>query len=555
MSRTLLARFKRGAGAVLWRAAPALPAVVGVAVLAAYAGQLGLGRWQSDEFTLLINQRDWGRRILPPRLAYAPRPFSEGVLFLYGEAVLALGRPLVVPFLGALWAGVFGAAVLAARSALPPSRLRWATALGLVAALFAFVLATNRVTELFYWPVAAAAYLPVAGAGVVLLFLLSGRPDGWRRLGCGLALLVAAASSEMGAALALGFAAAAAVEAATRPGVPFRLAAVRDGAWWAVPGLAGLAVMGMLLVERVGLVELGSDTQPYTGDAAGSVGMAVRQLAIDLVGGDGAGGDPWAMLGALGTKLLFALGFALVLRRADPCGTAPGRMHAVLAAAFGTAAFFSAAAAYYHYGTLCCERQAVTRHWLADLLAIMAMGWVLARVEGVQAGGVWAAGARHAWVRGAWPPALLALSLFPVLFRIDGLRQGYDSQRLAIDARARTWRSGQQAGTNGMEFYLPPDMDSMLVRGTSLPIRSFHVGPGTPALVSETGRFFGKAIVTVCQPWQNERSWLIHGQFIPACPPRDGPPDVVIPPSPTASPGSNAAGASTAAGGVAPGAP
>ena len=82
---------------------PVLPATAALLCLAAYAGQLGLGRWQSDEFTLFLNQRSWGGHILLPRLTYAPRPFSEGVLFLYGEAVLRLGSPLVVPFLAVLW--------------------------------------------------------------------------------------------------------------------------------------------------------------------------------------------------------------------------------------------------------------------------------------------------------------------------------------------------------------------------------------------------------------------------------------------------------------------
>ena len=80
-----------------------------------------------------------------------------------------------------------------------------------------------------------------------------------------------------------------------------------------------------------------------------------------------------------------------------------------------------------------------------------------------------------------------------------------------------------------MEFYLPPDNARMLVRGTSLPLASFRVESGTPGLATEMGRFFGKAVVTTCQPWQDDKSWLIHGEFIPACPPRDGPPDVTIP--------------------------
>ena len=496
-----------------WRAVPAsaLPALVALLCIGAHAGLLGLGRWQSDELTLLINQRNWGWEVLPHRLSYAPRPFSEGLLFLYGEAVLAAGRPLIVPFLGTLWAGTFGMAWLAARGALPPSRLRTSSALALAAAPFAFVLATNDVTEMFYWPAAAAAYLPTAGAATVLLFALSRPLDRWRRLACGAALLVAAGSSEMGAALAVSFAGAAALAS----GLGGRLRpAVRGGAWWAVPGLAGVAVLALVASRRAGLVELGSDAQPYTGQAAAAIGLGLRQLALDLAGEAGAA-TPLAALGALTAKLLFALGFALAWRQADPAGAEAGRWQAALAASLAGASFFSAATAYYHYGTLCCERQATARSWMMNLAVILAAGWAAARWK--------LTASRATWL----PAAMLAASLSPVLLRLDGLRTDYGNQRLAADAIARTWRSGRSPG-DAMEFYLPPDGPGTLVRGTGLPLSTFQVaGPGVPVLVTEMGRFFGKSLVATCQPWQNERAWIIRGEFIPACPPNDGPPQVV----------------------------
>ncbi|MBC7799209.1 MAG: hypothetical protein H7Z10_01185, partial [Gemmatimonadaceae bacterium] len=493
----------------LWRTCrtPALPAAAAMLCVAAYAGQLGLGRWQSDELTLFANQRDWGWAVLLTRLIYAPRPFSEGILFLYGEAVLALGRPLIVPFLAVLWAGAYGAAVLAARGAMG----RTDAALALVTALFAFVLATNDVTEMFYWPMAAAAYLPTAAAATVLLFLLSRPLDRGRRAWCGVALLVAACSSEMGAALAIGFAGAVLVSARPWAG---GLAAFRDGIWWLLPGLAGTAVLAVIWLLRADIVELGADTQPYTGQFITAIGLAFLQLPRDLLGGAGAA-TPGAMLGAVAAKLLFALGFGLVWRQADPVGATPGRWDAVLAAALVASALFSVAAAYYHYGFLCCERQATTRFWLMDLLAIIAMAWVVARwrVE------------RPRWLA----PAILTIALFPVLLRSGGLYTGYDNQRLATEAVARTWRSGQGSG-GSMEFYLPPDNDALLVRGTSQPIGAFQAGaPDVPVMVTEVARFFGKSVVVTCHPWQNEKSWLIRGQFIPACPPHGGPPDEVIP--------------------------
>jgi hypothetical protein len=82
-----------------------------------------------------------------------------------------------------------------------------------------------------------------------------------------------------------------------------------------------------------------------------------------------------------------------------------------------------------------------------------------------------------------------------------------------------------------MQFYMPPDSDAMLIHGTSLPVKTFNLQTdalGSNDLVNGIGSFFDKTVITVCQPWQTHQSFLIDGTFIPACPPHDGPPDVVF---------------------------
>lgn len=502
---------------------PVLPAAAGVLCVAAFAGQLGLGRWQADELELFSQQRDWGLRVLESRLLYSPRPFSEGLLFLYGKAVLAFSQPFIIPFLAVIWVAVLGTGMLAARSALPPSRNRTSAAVGLVTVLFAFVLSTSSITETFYWPMAAAAYLPVFASAVVLTFLL-GRPlDAARRRWCGAALLVAAMSCEIGAAMAIGFSCASAVEAMSRPrpaGRPRRLATMaREGWWWLVPGLCGIAVLVVIASLRLNVVELGAKAHPFEGSAASLVWTTLLRIARDLAGAGDTGG-------ALAARLLLAVGFAAVWRQAGSGADKPGRWHAVLAASLVFAACFSVAASYYHYNELCCERQSTMRLWMNDLLFVLAASRMLA----------WLGSTRPDWrvLRSAgWlPPLLLALSLFPILSRLDGLRQDYDMTGLAAEGRAKTWRAGQRAGTDRMEFYLPPDGSGMLIRGTSQPIGTFERGEGTPEMVAAVGRFFGKAVVTTCQPWQISQSLLVNGQFIPACPPHEGPPDVTYPSPP-----------------------
>ncbi len=504
-------------------ASPALPAAVAVVCIAAYAGQLGLARWQTDEYTLFANQRTGGWSTFASRLGYAPRPFSEGLLWLYGAAVNGSGHPLVVPFLILLWAGVMAAAGLAAWTALPRSSSRLLAACALATVPFAFVLATSEVTEVFYWPMAAAAYLPVAGAAMVLLILLSRPVDALARGGCCIALLVAAGSSEVGAALAVGFAVAALAEAATRPAGQRGAGLLRDGAWWQVPGLLGICVLLAIVRSRANVVELGADTQPYTGRLLPSLGLTAWQFALDLVGADG-DRTPAAVLGALAAKLALAAGLAGQWRGAAGVRAALGRQRAVLAMSLAAASAFSILAAYYHYGALCCERQATTRYWMLDLLLVVGAGWLLAR---------WPAAGRWLDCRPWLAPVLLSLSLLPVLGRVEGLRQGYDVLTLSQKGGARTWRSGTQAGIREMEFYLPPERPDMLVRGTFQPVGTYPAGPSagpeTPEMIRELGRFFGKQVVHVCQPWQEAKSRLLYGQFIPACPPHDGPPDFIYP--------------------------
>ncbi len=495
---------------------PLLPGVAALLCLAAYAGQLGLGHWQLDEYVLFNKLQTSGWQALLPRLAVSPYPFSELLLFLYGAAVLGSGNPLVVPFLAALWVGVLGCAVLAAVHALPPSRHRLATGATLVMGLFAFVLATNDITEVFYWPVAAAAYLPTAGSAVLLLFLLAGPLDARRRLGCGTALLVAAASSEMGAVLATGFGAAAALAGALggRAGLGKTF---REGAWWAVPALFGMAILGMLPMAHTLDAEPGAEAGLFAGHLATSLEIGLRQLLLDVVTVDWGGRAAPAALAAISAKLLFALGFAMLWQRDGSLELGTSRWQAVLAAALGGAALFSIVAAYDRYGTLCCERQATTRAWFIDLCLILLMAWTLAR---------WRRWRRVTWVA----PILLAISLWPMLFDLRGLSQDYANYGWAIDARARTWRSASQAGTDQMEFYMPPDEAGQLIHGDGKPIGTFRVAAEAPQGIKAIGQFFHKNTVTTCQPWQKSESWLINGHFVPSCPPHDGPPDRVWPP-------------------------
>ncbi|WP_419730042.1 acyltransferase family protein [Lichenicola sp.] len=500
---------------------PVLPLAIGVLILLVYGGQLQMGRWQTDEYRLLVNQRLWGWHILPTRLSYSPRPFSEALLFGYDWVVLHLRSPLIAPFLGALWLATLGAASWALFFALPRGRWRIVVSLVLPVMLFVFVLVTNEVTEFFFWPVAAAAYMPTALTPLLLLFLLSGPPGTTRDVACCLALLAGALSSEMGAAFAVAFAAAAAVEAVSRP-VPRGPGVVRTLVarclWWLLPGLAGLGVAVQLVRGRVHLVEYGSAARSLTGHPVASAIAASQQMLRDLVGAAGLeGGVTW--LPALLLKLVFAVSLATVWRWASPGGIRLGRFAPVLACAILGSAFFSLYGAFLHYGLLCCERQSTTRFWMFDVLAVIVV--LVALPRGLP-GPRWLA------------PALLSASLAPMLWRIGGLRADYDNLHFATEARMKTWVSAAKPGDGPMQLYLPPDGVGLLIRGTSEPVGRVRIGHDAPEMVEAAGQFFRRQVVDVCQPWQSEQSWLYYGRFIPACPPHGGPPDRIYPtPDPT----------------------
>ncbi len=498
----------------------AMAGLAAAMIVGAYAGLIPMGRWQVDEYRLFTLIRLWGVGDLPARLLYSPRPFSELLLFLYGEAVLHLNRPLVTSFLAVVWVGLIASTALAAFVALPRSAWRVPLAVAFTFALVAAALTGADATEAFYWPVAAAAYVPTLTAGLCLFFLVACPVSRRRRVMSGIALAVAACSSEVGAAFALCFALTMAAERLlavlrrrARPA-----AALAGSAWWMIPGVLGALVFVAFfqLRSRYGVDAPGAGDARYGTQIADSLLDGIRDLMAELVAGSGPPhGRP--LIAAITARALFVLGFAWSWRLASPARACLDRDRAALAAALLGAAFFSIAAAYQHYGQLCCERQqSVRQSFLTlDLLLLVLAALAIRRPA--------SALSRRSTV--AAPLILTAGILLPLLWRFEGLSNSYALFHWGIAARARTWASGLRSDTRGMVLYLPPDhllpdgRQGLAVHGTSDPYRTYGNWPDAPNLVQDVGRFFGKRSVAVCQPWQTDRSWVIDGRFIPACVP------------------------------------
>lgn len=485
-------------------------------LLLVYAAQTGLGHWQVDEFRYFADHEILGWRAYFERFEVSPRPLSELLIYAYGAMVLAFQRSFVSAALLTIWTASLLATAITAYATARPVRGRLAAAATLALAPMLFTLQTNPVTEMFYWPIATVAYLPMVSAVTALMLLLADEPrTASRRAWCGLALAVAVLSHEIGAAVAIGFAIGAAALDIPRSR-PQRLPTL----WWLLPALAGIGVMLGLVLFRSHYVDLGSNTKPFTGRLIPSAAVALRQMLIDVVT---TGSLPHDMVGALAAllqKTAFATGFAAVWLRFG--SVHPNRWHATLSVGIAASVYFSLLGAYYHYGELCCERQASARQWLIELAFILAATAILGRWPGRR--GV--LGGRAAW----FGPLLLVASLLPVIAQIPAMRADFEQLPMAGAARFKTWQSGLAPGPR-MQLYMPPDNPGMLIHGTSTTVGTFDLTtlPFDPAEIAiAAGRFFGKSTVDACQAWQTQNSFLIDGVFIPACPPHDGPPDQVF---------------------------
>ena len=485
------------------------------AIGGAYAGLIPSGRWQVDEYRLFTMLRELGLDVMPGRLLFSPRPFSELLILLYGEAVLHLDRPLVTLFLAVVWTSLVASTGLAAFAALPRSSWRPSLALAFALALIATVLTGTNVTEAFYWPIAAAAYIPTLAAALCLFFMAGSPMNRRRRIASGLALTVAACSSEVGAAFALCFALTMAAEKLLRVlrqtgPVPTRT----SSAWWLIPGVIGLLVLLIIFYIRHNVTGPGATNAHYTGRYVASVLAAVRELPIELiVGGDSRSG--WPVVASICASILFTVGFAASWRLVAPDAARLDAERVALWLALLGAAFFSIAAAYQHYGQLCCERQQSVRQGFLTLSLVVLIAPALARLPL----------ANMLAHRVPTIPVMMLIAglMLPLFWRYEGLSGNYAFYYWSVEARTRTWASGLQSDTAGMIFYLPPDGPALAVKGTGLPLQTYTDGPDEPALARDVAHFFGKRRVTVCQPWQIERSLIVGGRVIPAC---------VMPPDP-----------------------
>jgi hypothetical protein len=419
--------------------------VLATCIISAHAVLVFGGYWNSDEYFHFSRYRDQGLSYLGFRLLHdSPRPLSEIILYLYGLVVEALGAPLIAPFLAILWGTLIGTTIVAAFQASFANPLVRVT-LGL--SLLATFLLGHGISEMFYWPMAAAAYLPALACVVVATFQVidgaTATPRG--RFICGAGICLAALSVESGMFIAFGFAVAMAVLSvpALLPGGGGR--SERAFIWWLIPLLISGAVLACALQFRVGLaaVEIGQDAA-YFHQFIPDVGRTLALLPSELAFGDAQGRELPVRAAILLIKVLVFLGFCGILHAA-PLRPLPWRHVLALAVGLCASIALTVLASLYQYGAW-----GMTRHrtWIQCVLLLLLL--VLARLA-----------TSRRWLPVRWGPlagscCLIAAMGIGMATRTVGL---FDDYLMLPGIRAdqrRTWASGEDPSTDSMRLALPP---------------------------------------------------------------------------------------------------
>lgn len=449
-------------------------------VVLAYGRLITLSRWQADEYLDFAFLRQFGRQFELYRLLHwSPRPWSEALFMIYGAAVNHFHRPLAGSFACMLW-GLLALPCLAPAWLGAPDRAARPVRLLLGMAILAACLVGHPVAEVFYWPAGSVAYIPTLAAAIWLFWrVLDGiEGDVTRPLTAGAAVVLAAGCSEVGLFLALCFTGCAA------------LWGVREGVrklWWLLPGLIVSATLASLLLRgRVGTTEM-ADTAHTAHHAGASLLAALGPFLRDLGAGNEEAATPTGVLTTLACRALLLAGTRWCLSgQPTQAARRPGAYLPALAAALLLAAFATLAAAYYQFGTSCCQRHETMRQCFIALAFICLGAWSAIRFP---------RRVPHA----AAPASLLLAVLIPFATTLPALAEAYRLYPAAIQARALTWQSGLQTASDSMVLTRGPS-GGLIPTGDPVPPGTYVLDKETPWYSLGIFQFFGKTRLRVVQP-------------------------------------------------------
>lgn len=394
-----------------------LATVVSLATVLAFAGLIPLGYWQDEYFTLYQFHESglayFGERLLH----WSPRPLSEFFAYLYGLAVYRFDSPLIAEFLAVFWLLFLAAALWPVRK----NRQGFLCA----CVLTALLLLGHPVAEVFYWPFATVAYLPTIASALLLLTLDWGGQmerrsgDTWTFA----ALMVAAASSEVGALFS-------AIYVVLLMAIG-NLQHVRRHLVFAIPLLLSAAVLYLQFTGRVAAGGEVFGDPSIAHHALATLAAVAKHLLFELLRGDSGHHAFTVVLSGLITKLLFFYGVYIVMSAGKYHSAPTQRRRLILAIAALATATLTYAAAFYNFGSPCCERHATMRQEYVFIAIGSIASYLAARWPRRQA--------RHAGL------LLLCAMLIPLFTAIPKLKAEYVSYAAIRRSDDSTWQSGRSA--------------------------------------------------------------------------------------------------------------
>lgn len=340
-----------------------LLATIQLFLIFAFAGMLGAASWQFDEYFALDYFQKEGFRFFWHRLTtWSPRPFSELLVYLYAS-IVNLTKMQLIPFvMGLLWGSLLLSISLniiwfKETSIQNAIRLLFATLPILL------TLCSTKTGELFYWPFGSLAYMPTLSALVVMFAILTwGNIDSYA-LPWTISCLILAASSEMGAFFILFFSGFITL-------IYFFQKKISQPAtiiWLKLQIPALLISIGVVLGLIFG--RLGNKHETHTDPEAShniltSIFATLPEFLTQLI----SNGTIENKIEA--TPILIKLCLGVFVFYLTP-GSISNISKKPILASFGLACiatiWFTIFAAFYQFGTLCCERHDSVRYYLSLL--------------------------------------------------------------------------------------------------------------------------------------------------------------------------------------------
>jgi hypothetical protein len=417
--------------------------VVCAALFVAYVGLVPLGHWQVDEYQTIRAVREGGAGFFYQRVvAWSPRPLSEGLVYVYARLVEARHQPMIAAVLACCWA------LLVAGTIVLPLRRRATSAWFLVSVvLLSLFFLGHPVSEMFYWPMAALAYVPTLAAIALLLVMPQcldmTKVAPW--VLASMALVVAAASTEVGAMFVAGFVLLLGAGCLSSGALQRKACVIA----LAPPALLAAWVLRQLVVARAG-----QNSEVFGDPAIAHHAFAALQAMLPQAGREWFTLDPsratdkQLTLGIV-AKGLFACGvYGLASRRREPLAQRMRMSLALSALVIVPATIF---AAYYQFGSLCCERHATFRQCMVYVGVAAAASWLAVwmnrRAGIVEDGRALPVPTKRLWLGAC---SLLASVLVAASTSVAKLRHDYAAYGRIVTDRGATWNSGVASGRSGI---------------------------------------------------------------------------------------------------------